>query len=99
MTKKELECRLKYEISDEGFAELEKMYMACSLDKDTFAQLVKQGAKMYKVETKVTEVTYKTFKIEFVDWMNMWRIDDSRCSQTYFDTLEDAKDLIDRYVR
>ena len=54
---------------------------------------------MYKVETKVTEVTYKTFKIEFVDWMNMWRIDDSRCSQTYFDTLEDAKDLIDRYVR
>lgn len=55
--KHELESRLGYEITEQGFEELNKMYMVSNLDKDNFARLVKNGAKMYQV--KKEEKLYK----------------------------------------
>ena len=66
MMKVELEERLGFEISELGFNELNKMYMACSLNKDDFARLVKQGAKMFQVkkEDKIIEVRYAKYTFE-----------------------------------
>lgn len=58
MLKVELEERLGFEITNEGFEELEKMYMASSLNKDEFAKLVKSGAKEYKVERPIRKITF-----------------------------------------
>ena len=60
MLKQELETRLGYEITNEGYEELNKMYMACDLDKDEFAKLVKAGAKKYQIEY-VKETVIVTF--------------------------------------
>ena len=66
MMKIELEERLGYEITEQGFEELNKMYMVSSLDKDNFARLVKNGAKMYQVkkEEKIIEVRYAKYTWE-----------------------------------
>lgn len=61
MMKIELEERLGFQITDEGFEELNNMYMACDLDKDAFARLIKSGAKVYKVEDEVKEVRYAEY--------------------------------------
>lgn len=62
--KQELESRLGFEVTEEGFNELNKMYMACDLDKDAFARLIKSGAKVYKVEQEVKEVRYAKYTFE-----------------------------------
>ena len=63
MLKQELETRLGYEITNEGYEELNKMYMACNLDKDEFAKLVKSGAKKYTVkhEKEIKIITFAKY--------------------------------------
>ncbi len=60
----ELEERLGFEVTEEGFNELNKMYMACDLDKDSFAKLIKSGAKVYKVEQEVKDVRYAKYTFQ-----------------------------------
>lgn len=64
--KNELEARLGYEVTEQGFEELNKMYMVSNLDKDNFAKLVKNGAKMYQVkkEEKIIEIRYAKYTWE-----------------------------------
>ena len=96
MFKKELEERIGYELTERGWKELEKMYMSCDLSKDVFAQIVKNGAKIFKVETK-KDTIYKGVKIEWVESIGMWKINNTRvsmCRGTYFDHLEQAKQSI-----
>lgn len=57
MMKIELEERLGFQITDEGFEELNNMYMASTLDKNEFAKMVKSGAKKYQI--KKEEKLYK----------------------------------------
>ena len=61
MLKEELEQRLGFEITYEGFVELEQMYMASSLDKDDFAALVKQGAKKYQPKKEPKIITFADY--------------------------------------
>lgn len=50
MNKEELEKRLGFELTEDGFEELHMMYMACNLGKDAFAKVIKSGAKVYKTD-------------------------------------------------
>jgi hypothetical protein len=96
MTKQELELRIGYELTQIGWEHLEKMYMGCDLDKDTFAKIVKGGAKIFKVEEK-KNVTYKGVLIEWVDYMGCYVIKDTYITNrrgTYFEHLDDAKRAI-----
>ena len=52
MLKHELEGLLGYEITDYAWFELERMYMACELDKYEFADVVRKGAMRWKKEPK-----------------------------------------------
>ena len=62
MLKYELEERLGYQITEEGYQELNRMYNAGNLDKDQFASLIKGGAKVYKYEPKVRTITFSKYK-------------------------------------
>ena len=96
MTKQELELRIGYELTQNGWEQLEKMYMGCDLDKDTFAKIVKSGAKMFKVDEK-KNVTYKGVLIKWVDYMGYYAIQDTYIASrrgTYYSRLEDAKKVI-----
>lgn len=94
MTKQELEQRLKYEITDEGWKELEKMYMACDLDKDDFAALIKSGAKVYKkVQDKIM---YKGYTIEESLIGIGYDIFAGNHFVKYFDTIKECKEYINR---
>jgi hypothetical protein len=97
MLKKELESMLGYEINETGWQQLESMYMACDLDKYEFAQLVKQGARRYE-ERK--SYKYKGYIIEKNDWTGYWNIKDKKLSliQSNFESADEARDLIDRYI-
>ena len=58
MKKEELEEKLGFELTEDGFEELHMMYIACNLGKDAFARVIKSGAKVYKVEENKKEVNY-----------------------------------------
>lgn len=93
MTKQELELRIGYELTQIGWEQLEKMYMGCDLDKDTFAKIVKSGAKIFQVEPK-KDTTYMGVKIRWVESMGCWEIQDkyvAMCRGKYHDTLRMAK--------
>lgn len=62
MLKYELEDRLGYPLTEEGYQELNRMYNAGNLDKDQFASLIKGGAKVYKYEPKVRTITFSKYK-------------------------------------
>ena len=96
MTKQELELRIGYELTQIGWEHLEKMYMSCELDKDTFAKVVKSGAKLFKVEPK-KDTIYKGVKIRWVDYMGCYKIEDLYISMSrgsYYEHLDDAKRTI-----
>lgn len=100
MTKQELELRLGFELTQKGWEQLEKMYMGCDLDKDTFASLIKKGAKeLYAREIK-EDVVYRGVLIKYCSWMGMWKIEDTKISLfsgQYFDTLKQATNIIKKY--
>ena len=62
MLKYELENRIGYQLTEEGYQELNRMYNAGNLDKDKFASLIKGGAKVYKYEPKVRTITFSKYK-------------------------------------
>ena len=61
MMKHELESRLGYEITDDGFKLLEQMYMATELNKDDFTELVRTEAKKFKKEQPIKEIRYAKY--------------------------------------
>ena len=65
MEKYELQNLIGYEITQEGFCELQKMYMSCDLDKYQFAELIKHGARMFKVQK-----THYIFNNYILEWEN-----------------------------
>lgn len=54
MLKQELEERLGYEITNEGYDTLNKMYMGCDLDKDEFVKVI--NAKQFKATKPITDI-------------------------------------------
>ena len=101
MLQKELEERLGFELTEEGWETLNNMYMSCNLDKDEFAKLVKKGAKEMFLKPNYDDVNYKGIQIHYVDYCGMWRIDDifiSMARGSWYSKLEDAKRTI-REVR
>ena len=62
MLKNELEARLGYQLTEEGYQVLNRMYNAGNLDKDQFASLIKGGAKVYKYEPTVRTITFSRYK-------------------------------------
>ena len=99
MTKKELEQRLHYEITDAGWKQLESMYMACDLDKKQFADLVRSGAKVYKVQKPIKIDICRGVKIEYNEYVGMYELKDVHLSliKKFFDTIDEAKLFIKRY--
>lgn len=99
MTKAELEQRLNYEIADEGWKQLESMYMACDLDKTQFTNLVKSGAEVYKVQKAVKKTICRGVTIEFNECVGMYEIKDVTLSliQKFFDTIDEARLFVVRF--
>lgn len=99
MTKQELEQRLHYEITNDGWKQLESMYMACDLDKKHFADLVRSGAKVYKVQKPIKTAICRGVKIELNEYVGMYEIKDVELSliQKFFDTVDEAKIFVERY--
>jgi len=97
MFKEELEQRLGFELCQEGWKQLQEMYMACDLSKDDFAALVKSGAKkLYALERK-EDTTFKGVLIHWNDCIGMWEIKDINIvlfMGSFFPSLERAKSII-----
>lgn len=55
MNKEELEEKLGFELTEDGFEELHMMYRGCNLGKDAFARVIKSGGQFYKVEENKKE--------------------------------------------
>ena len=101
MMKRELESRIGYQITRQGFDTLNAMYMACELDKDEFAALVKQGARIYQIEDK-SITNYRGINVKYSDVFDCWMITTCISAQLmvgqYHDDYAALTKAIDRYI-
>lgn len=49
MLKQEMESKLGFVISNEGYQVLNDMYISCDLTEERFIELIRAGAKAYKL--------------------------------------------------